>query len=147
MSASSRDFPWYHDVDDVDPIGQSPSTAEPSPLAPGSSAGPSDRIRQLRGQPKLTISTGARSGAKARRNSSRKRPHAGDNTSLRKARKTTTPGKRKVDTAHVDPEDDADNTDVGSNFEDDDDGEDDVEEDLSVQDNCVSLFCNKTTIY
>lgn len=55
MAASSADFQWYNDVDDEHPIGQGPTQAPSATLS--ASPGPSNRVRQLRGQPKPMISS------------------------------------------------------------------------------------------
>jgi hypothetical protein len=151
MAASSADFLWYNDVDDESPIGQGPSetmaklSSSPSstiPLTPRSSAGPSNRVRQLRGQPKVTInlpSTGHTPIKAIAKTNSRKRPHSNDdNGSTQKSRKTTAAkGKKQTASAvPVDSEpevDGATSTDHGSSSDDD--------SDLSVKDICVSLCC------
>jgi hypothetical protein len=159
MAASSKDFEWYNDVDDQHPIGQGPqataSVAEPSRIVPGSSVGPSDRVRQLRGQTKLAIAvTSTRASAKPRRNNTRKRRHSvGDVVTHRKSRK-----KQKSRVVPPDSEDDDDNTKDGSNIddddededEDDDDGDDDGDlaiEDKSVSPSCIIRTCTDTIYY
>jgi hypothetical protein len=92
MAASPSDFLWYNDVDDDYPIGQGPtdtSTASTpvDPITPSSSTGPADRVRQLRGQPKVSINTSltgklptaaTKVVSKTRRKSTRKRSHPED---------------------------------------------------------------------
>jgi hypothetical protein len=141
MAASSTDFVWYNDADDDYPIGQGPtdtSTASTpvDPLTP-SSAGPSDRIRQLRGQPKIAINTSltanppTKAVARTRRKSTQKRSHPdNDMPPPRELR----PKKAQITPIPINsnPETDGASDNQGSNSEYDDDG------DLSAKDKCVS---------
>jgi hypothetical protein len=86
MPASAADFEFYHDVDDEYPIGQG-SVAESS-TGPYPSVGPSNRVRQLRGQPKPVIkAASAKATSNTRRSNPRKRRHSDDKNTTRQSRK------------------------------------------------------------
>jgi len=133
MAASSADFQWYNDVDDEHPIGQSPpptntSTANTSPSVT-SSAVPSDRVRQLRGQSKLAINVvnagriPARAVAKPKGKTSRKRRRSSSGKgSNQKVKKTVAHGKAKAISLDSEPNtDDAISVIYSSSSDDDSD--------------------------
>lgn len=146
MAASSADFKWYHDADDEHPIGHTEAltaaaNSSTSPLH--SSAGPSNRVQQLRGQPKVVIkSASTKVVVNTRRTNPRKRRHSDDhNSTTRPPRKTTAAqgkGKgKKVAAIAIDSKPEMDET-----ISADDDSSDDIDlDDLSVQDKSVSPCC------
>src|SRR5712672_1867316 len=92
MATSSTDFQWYHDVDDEYPIDQD-LTPTADPPIPHSSAGPSNRVQQLHGQPKVVIKspsthhTPAKATSNTQHKNPQKWPHSDDNKgSTRKLR-------------------------------------------------------------
>src|SRR5712671_1872667 len=138
MATSSTDFQWYHDVDDKYPIDQD-LTPTADPPIPCSSAGPSNRVRQLRGQPKVAIKspsthcTPAKATSNTQHKNPQKRPHSDDNKgSTRKLRETVAARCKKEVAIELEMDDTA-STDHNLSS---DDGSD-----LSVKDNCVCLFC------
>jgi hypothetical protein len=141
MSASTSDFVWHYDVDDEHPIGHDPhDTSTPStpvePVTPASSSvGPSDRVRQLRGQPKVSINTSlpphlpTKVVPRVRRHSAQKRRHSdNDMPPPRELR----PKKAQSAAISVDSEPETDNA------SDDQDSSSGDDEDLSLKDKCVS---------
>jgi hypothetical protein len=142
MAASSADFEWFHDPDDEHPIGQSTETLTAnSSTAPHLPAVPSNRVRQLRGQPKVAIkSASAKAVANTRRTNPRKRRHSDDhNDTTLQSKTTAAQGKGKgkqVVAIEVDSELEMDDTTSA-----DDDSSSDDDDDLSVQDKSVSLCC------
>ena len=138
MATSSTDFQWYHDVDDEYPIDQD-LTPTADPPIPCSSAGPSNRVRQLCGQPKVAIKspsthrTPAKATSNTRHKNPWKQPHSDDNKGSTRKLRETVAARRKKEVAIKLEMDDTASTDHDLSS---DDGSD-----LSVKDNCVCLFC------
>ena len=141
MAASPSDFTWYHDAKDEYPIGQGPpplSTASTpvDPITPTSSAGPLNCVRQLRGQPKIAITTAfvghrpIKAVSKPRCASNQKRPHSDDGLPSRELRPRKAQG--TVIAIDSDPETDSASDDQGSDSDDDGDGN------LVIKDKSVS---------
>lgn len=140
MAASSTDFQWYHDADDEHPISQGADAppANSSSHPPRSSAGPSSRVRQLRGQPKLALkSPSTKAVINIRRNGSRKRRRSDEHNTQPSNRTVTAQGKgKKAAAIPVNPPLEIDHMTVSE-----DDSSSDDDDDLSIQDKPVSLCC------
>lgn len=110
MSFEEYNHEWYNSAEDEHPIGYvSPGATPESSIASfppptssaGRSPGPSDRVRQLRGQQKLAIdtSTATPPARKARRSLSKKRAHLGAEDDVPSSKRSKARGKKKAITA------------------------------------------------
>ena len=145
MAASPADFQWFHDADDDFPIGQTnESTPDSSAPSRPPSAGPSNRVRQLRGQSKVlltppttdvvTISTDT---TRSRR---RRRSDASEQQGPRRSKRAvvTQPKGKQRAVISLDSEPEKESTSGSSDG--DLSGDDDAM--LSGQDKSVSLCCS-----
>lgn len=127
MAASPSDYQWFNDADDDFPIGEGPenppadtstATAPPHPPSIRPTAGPSSRVRQLRGQPpKVSIHVPVAPTTHSRR---RRRSVGEKPTSVRSRKTIAAQGKGKKPVS------------VPVDSEPEDQSEDDADSDLDV---------------